>query len=73
MEKGFSQRPSKVVYDRSNSSISQATENDFDWEFIFKDATWFHFTGITPALGTNVAKLTEQAAKTAKNGFNSQL
>ncbi|VBB08964.1 carbohydrate kinase pfkb [Lucifera butyrica] len=65
-EKGASQRPSKVVYDRSNSAISQADKADFDWQTIFAGAKWFHFTGITPALGDNVAAATLEACKTAK-------
>ena len=66
LEKGASQRPSKVIYDRENSSIATAGEEDFDWDFIFEGAKWFHFTGITPALGENVQKITEKACKTAK-------
>ena len=50
-EKGASQRASKVVYDRAGSSIALAKRGDFDWAKIFRGATWFHFTGITPALG----------------------
>ena len=50
LEKGASQRPSKVIYDRVGSSIYTASGDDFDWENIFKGADWFHFTGITPAL-----------------------
>jgi 2-dehydro-3-deoxygluconokinase len=66
-EKGASQRPSKVVYDRKFSAIAQAQMGDFDWGKIFADATWFHFTGITPALGDNVAVLTLEACKAAKS------
>ncbi|MBQ9086708.1 MAG: sugar kinase [Clostridia bacterium] len=66
LEKGASQRPSKVVYDRAGSSIATATAADFDWEKILEGATWFHFTGITPALGDNVAEITLEAVKTAK-------
>jgi len=51
VEKGASQRGSKVVYDRAGSSIALATRKDFKWAKILKGATWFHFTGITPALG----------------------
>jgi 2-dehydro-3-deoxygluconokinase len=70
LEKGASQRPSKVVYDRKYSAISQAKKGDFDWGKIFKGAGWFHFTGITPALGDNVAELTLEACKIAKeNGL----
>lgn len=65
-EKGASQRASKVVYDRKYSSISTATNSDFDWEKIFAGATWFHFTGITPALGDSVAEAVLGACKAAK-------
>lgn len=66
LEKGASQRPSKVVYDRANSSISNAIKEDFDWEKIFEGVSWFHFTGITPALGKNVADICLEALKEAK-------
>jgi 2-dehydro-3-deoxygluconokinase len=66
LEKGASQRPSKVVYDRAGSSISEADAEDFDWNKIFEGVEWFHFTGITPALGDNVAGLTKEALKVAK-------
>ena len=66
LEKGASQRPSKVVYDRAHSSISEATSKDFDWSKIFEGVTLFHFTGITPALGPNVAEITLEAVKEAK-------
>ena len=65
-EKGASQRPSKVVYDRAHSSISGAKQEDFDWKTIFAGAEWFHFTGITPALGDNVAECVLEACKAAK-------
>lgn len=65
-EKGASQRPSKVIYDRANSSISKAQKEDFDWDKIFDGAKWFHFTGITPALSDNVADITLDALKEAK-------
>lgn len=66
LEKGASQRPSKVIYDRKYSSISQVKVGDFEWERIFEGAEWFHFTGITPALGENVAEVTLEACKAAK-------
>lgn len=66
IEKGASVRPSKVVYDRAGSSIATAKEGDFDWHSILKGADWFHFTGITPALSDDVAKITLQAVKVAK-------
>lgn len=66
IERGASQRPSKVIYDRAHSSISEATSSDFDWSKIFEDAKWFHFTGITPALSENAAQLCLQACEQAK-------
>ncbi len=66
LEKGASQRPSKVIYDRSGSSIAKATKEDFSWDEIFDGAEWFHFTGITPALGENIAEVCEEACKAAK-------
>lgn len=69
-EKGASQRPSKVIYDRAGSSFACADKDDFDWKEIFKYAEWFHFTGITPALSDSVAGITRIAAQTAKeNGL----
>ncbi|VBB07291.1 carbohydrate kinase pfkb [Lucifera butyrica] len=66
LEKGASQRPSKVVYDRKYSSVSQAQSRDFDWKKICAGADWFHFTGITPALGDHVAEAVLDACKAAK-------
>ncbi len=66
LEKGASQRPSKVIYDRAGSSIATATTEDFDWDKIFENVDWFHFTGITPALGDNVAEICLEACKKAK-------
>lgn len=65
-EKGASMRPSKVVYDRKNTSISEAKVGDFDWKEILEGAKWFHFTGITPALGDSVAEVCLEACKCAK-------
>lgn len=66
LEKGASQRPSKVIYDRAGSAISLAKPEDFDWNKIFDEVEWFHFTGITPALGDNVAAICLEACKAAK-------
>ncbi len=65
-EKGASQRGSVCIYDRANSAISQATAGEFDWDSIFEGAEWFHFTGITPALGKNVVEICREACKAAK-------
>jgi len=66
LEKGASQRPSKVVYDRANSAIAAASETDFDWDKIFNGVEWFHFTGITPALSDSAASICLAACKAAK-------
>jgi len=63
VEKGASQRPSKVVYDRAGSSIALAKRGDFDWGKILKGAKWFHFTGITPALGGELPAICLDALK----------
>lgn len=65
-EKGASQRPGKVIYDRAGSAIATATDSDFDWDKIFDGAGWFHFTGITPALSTAAAEITLTACRAAK-------
>lgn len=66
LERGASQRPSKVIYDRKHSSIAEAVPEDFDWDDIFKDAGWFHFTGITVALSKNMQEICRQACVAAK-------
>ena len=66
LEKGASQRPSRVIYDRAGSSIAEAVKEDFNWQEIFHGADWFHFTGITPALGGNLPEICLEACKTAK-------
>lgn len=66
LEKGASQRPSKIIYDRERSTISLASNNDFDWDILLKDVDWFHFTGINPALSQNMFKITVEACKAAK-------
>lgn len=66
LEKGASQRPSKIVYDRKNSAFCDSKAEDYDWKTIMKNAGHFHFTGITPALGSNIAQICLDACKTAK-------
>ena len=65
-EKGASQRASMVVYDRAGSSIALAKRGDFDWAKILKGAKWFHFTGITPALGGDLPEICLDALKFCK-------
>ncbi len=65
-EKGASQRPSKVTYDRADSVVSKLDPDDFNWDEILEGAEWFHFTGITPALSDSMAAATLAACKAAK-------
>lgn len=66
LETGASMRPSKVIYDRAHSAIAEAEVSDFDFDKIFENADWFHFTGITPALGKKAQALIEAALAAAK-------
>ena len=66
LEKGASQRGSVCIYDRAHSSIQEADAADFDWDDIFDGADWFHFTGITPALGPNLVEICKEACIAAK-------
>ena len=66
LEKGASQRGSVCIYDRAHSAIQEASPEDFDWDAIFEGAEWFHFTGITPALGANLVEICRQACQAAK-------
>ncbi|MCK5844663.1 MAG: sugar kinase, partial [Victivallales bacterium] len=66
LEAGANQRPSKVVYDRAGSSIALAKVGDVDWREVFAGATWFHITGITPAISANAAELSIESVKVAK-------
>ena len=66
LEKGASQRGSVCIYDRKYSAIQMAEPTDFDWDAIFEGADWFHFTGITPALGENLVQICKEACEAAK-------
>ena len=66
VEHGANQRPSKVVYDRAESSIALAKPGDFDWPAIFGGAGLFHITGITPAISASAADLAIEAVRAAK-------
>lgn len=65
-ETGASMRPSKVIYDRANSSIAEADASDFDFDAIMEGAQWFHWSGITPAISDKAAELTKLACQAAK-------
>lgn len=64
-EQGASERPGKVVYDREDSSFSLLRKGMIDWEEIFKEAQWFHWSGITPSLSQDLAELCEEALQVA--------
>lgn len=66
LEQGASQRPGKVIYDRAGSSIATADPADFDWAAILEGAKWFHWSGITPALSQNCAKMVQVASACAR-------
>lgn len=66
LEKGISQRPSKIIYDRKNSCIALSQVEDFNWEQLFHNVKWFHWTGITPALSENLYQILIEACKIAK-------
>lgn len=66
LETGASMRPSKVIYDRAHSAIAEASATDFDFDKIMEDASWFHWSGITPAISEKAARLTELACQAAK-------
>ncbi len=66
LETGASQRASKVIYDRAYSAVSLMKKGEIDWNRVFDNAAWFHWTGITPALGKNAQELLEEACVVAK-------
>jgi len=66
LEAGANQRPSKVVYDRSGSAIAAAKPGDFDWDAVLDGASWFHLTGVTPAISQSAADLAIEAARHAR-------
>jgi 2-dehydro-3-deoxygluconokinase len=67
LEPGANQRPSTVIYDRSHSAIAEASPGDIDWDGVFEGATWFHTTGITPAISKSASDLSLEAIKKARD------
>jgi len=67
LENGAVQRGSKVIYDRANSSLATIQKGMLDWQAVFADADWFHWTGITPAVSQGAAEACQEAIQTAKN------
>lgn len=66
LEGGANQRPSVVIYDRAGAAIAEAKPGDVDWARTFAGASWFHITGITPAISATAAALSLEAVKRAK-------
>jgi 2-dehydro-3-deoxygluconokinase len=66
LEDGANQRPSVVIYDRSHSAIAEARPGDIDWDKVFNGASWFHITGITPAISLSASELSLEAVKKAR-------
>jgi 2-dehydro-3-deoxygluconokinase len=66
LEAGANQRPTKVIYDREGSTIATARSGSLDWELIFERASWFHISGITPAISQSAADLSLEAVRKAK-------
>ncbi len=66
LEGGSNQRPSVVIYDRARSAIAEAKPGDIDWDKAFNGASWFHISGITPAISASAAELSFEAVKKAK-------
>ena len=68
LETGASQRPSKVIYDRAHSSITELKPGMVDWEKVFSGKQWFHWSGTAPALSDSMAATTQEACAAAKRG-----
>jgi 2-dehydro-3-deoxygluconokinase len=66
LEMGAMQRASNVIYDRANASIATIQPGMIDWQTVFADADWFHWTGITPAIASGTAEVCLEAVKVAK-------
>ena len=66
LEAGANQRPSKVIYDRSHSAIAEAKPGDINWDKVFDGVSWFHISGITPAISLSASELSLEAVKKAR-------
>jgi len=66
LENGANQRPSMVIYDRLYSAIAEARPGDIDWDKVFNGASWFHISGITPAISLSASELSLEAVKKAR-------
>lgn len=66
LEKGAAQRPSRIVYDRKHTSVAESLPEHYDWQSILSGGSWFHITGITPALGDALPSVCADACRTAR-------
>ena len=66
LESGANQLPSKVVFDRAESSIALAKPGDIDWDRAFDGVDWYHITGITPAISKSAMELSLESVKAAR-------
>lgn len=66
LEMGASQRGSKVIYDRANSALATITRGMIDWQAVFSEANWFHWSGVTPAVSESAAEVCHDAVLEAK-------
>ncbi len=66
LEHGHGPRPSKVIYDREYTAVSELTPEDVDWEKVLDGTRWFHWTGITPALSDSLLAILRNALEMAK-------
>ena len=66
LETGASQRPSKVIYDRAGSSITQLSPGQINWDDVFAGKQWFHWSGTAPALSDTMAATTLEACQAAR-------
>jgi len=66
LETGANQRSSKVIYDRSHSAIAETKPGDINWDKVFDGVSWFHISGITPAISLSASELSLEAVKKAR-------
>jgi len=66
LESGANQRPSRVVYDRQYSAMALSKPGDIPWGLVFQNASWFHISGITPALSSTTASLALESVREAR-------
>lgn len=65
LENGAMQRPPRIIYDRFHSAFSFIKPGQIDWNTVMKEASWFHWTGITPAISQGAADVCKEAIEAA--------